>query len=249
MGLKILLGICYILFFIFVPLYDKAYWPEPTKKSLTVKMVAATMFVAIGMLGILITGNTSQYANTMIIGLCLGWFGDLFMHIPHPPGKPRMSVVYIGAAGFLVGHIFYVTAFVRTTATLVEDYKFLTIPEVIAFAIIFVTFALMLEPVFKFKFENKFMKFGLYLYSVFLVIMLVKSVGFGITYYMHGTENNLIASVILIVGGILFFISDFTLGLRLIGGKKGSRFTKSLSLYTYFMAQLLLSTSILFIKV
>ncbi len=249
MGLKILLTICYILFFVFVPLYDKAYWPEPTKKSLTCKMIAATSFVAIGVLGMFITNNSSQYANTMIIGLCLGWFGDLFMHIPHPPGNPRMSVVYIGAGGFLIGHIFYAMAFVKSTASLVNDYKFFTIPEIIAFLVIFIAFALMLEPVFKFKFANNFMKVTLHIYSIFLIVMLIKSCVFAVTYYINGTENRLSGMLILLVGAIFFFISDLTLGIRLIGGGKGNKAIKTVSLYAYFIAQLLLSTSILFIKV
>lgn len=249
MGLKILLGICYLLFFIFVPLYDKAYWPEPTKKSLACKMVAATAFVGIGILGMFISGNSSLYANLVVVGLCLGWFGDLFMHIPHPPGNPRMSVVYIGAAGFLVGHIFYVTAFVKSTASMISDYNFFTIPEIIAFIVIFLAFALMLEPVFKFKYANKFMQTALYIYSVFLVIMLVKSCNFGITYFTNGKENGLYGMLILLVGAVLFFISDLTLGIRLLGGGKGNKAIKTVSLYTYFFAQLLLSTSILFIKV
>ena len=249
MGLKILLGVCYILFIVFVPLYDKAYWPEPTKKSLTFKMIAATAFVGIGVMGMLITNNSSNYANLMIIGLLLGWFGDLFMHIPHPPGNPRMSVVYIGASGFLVGHIFYVVAFVKSTATLVSDYKFFTLPEVIAFFVIFITFALMLEPVFKFKFKNTFMKVTLHIYSVFLIIMLIKSCGFGITYYTSGAENGLWGMIILLLGAVFFFASDFTLGLRLIGGAQGNKTIKTVSLYAYFIAQLLLATSILFIKI
>ncbi len=248
MLLKVLLAICYILFFIFVPLYDKAYWPEPTKKSLTFKMISATSFVAIGLLATEITGNESYYANIMLIGLILGWVGDLFMHIPHPPEKPRMSVVYIGAASFLVGHIFYVAAFVKTTAALTADYKFITIPEVIAFFVIFIAFALMLEPVFKFKYTSKFMKVTLHIYSLFLIVMLVKACKFGITYYLSGAENGIIGMLILLVGGILFFISDLTLGIRLLGGGKGNKTIKTVSLYTYFFAQLLLSTSILFIN-
>lgn len=248
MGLKVLLGICYLLFFIFVPLYDKAYWPEPTKKSLACKMVAATAFVGIGILGMFITGNNSQYANLMIIGLLLGWFGDLFMHIPHPPNNPRMSVVYIGATGFLVGHIFYVTAFVKTTASLVTNYKFFTIPEIIAFAVLFVAFALILKPVFKFQFKNLFMQITLYIYSMFLLVMLIKSCVFGITYYMAGAKNGLIGMLILVIGGIFFFISDLTLGIRLLGSGKGNKTIKTVSLYAYFIAQLLLSTSILFIE-
>ena len=249
MLLKVLLILCYILFFIFVPLYDKAYWPEPTKKSLANKMVAATAFVLVGALGMLITNNKSDYAITMIIGLILGWVGDLFMHIPHPPNNPRMSVVYIGATSFLIGHIFYVVAFVKSAMALTPDYKFLTLPEIIAFVVIFVVFSLMLEPVFKFKYANKFMKVTLHIYSVFLIVMLIKSCIFGITYFMSGAENGALAMLILIVGANFFFVSDFTLGLRLIGGAKGSKTIKTVSLYSYFFAQLLLATSILFIHI
>lgn len=238
-----------MLFLVFVPLYDKAYWPEPTKKSLTCKMIAATAFVSIGVLGMFIFNNQSAYANTMLIGLILGWVGDLFMHIPHPPNNPRMSVVYIGAGAFLIGHIFYVMAFVKSTMALTTDYKFLTIPEIIAFVVIFIAFALMLEPVFKFKYTNKFMKIALHLYSVFLIVMLIKSCVFGITYFTSGKENGIVGMLILLVGGILFFISDFTLGLRLIGGAKGNKTVKTVSLYAYFFAQLLLATSILFIHI
>lgn len=248
MGLKILLAICYILFFVFVPLYDKAYWPEPSKKSLTFKMIAATAFVGIGVLGMFITGNTSQYANLMIPGLLLGWFGDLFMHIPHPPGQPRMSVVYIGAAGFLVGHIFYVTAFVKSTAGLVQDYNFFAVPEIIAFIVLFVSFALMLKPVFKFQFNSLFMQIALYIYSMFLFVMLIKACAFGVTYYTAGAEKGLPGMIILLVGGISFFVSDLTLGIRLLGIGKGNKTIKTVSLYAYFFAQLLLATSILIIK-
>ncbi len=249
MLLKVLLVLCYVLFLVFVPLYDKAYWPEPTKKSLATKMVAATAFVLIGVLGIFITDNKSDYASTMVIGLVLGWVGDLFMHIPHPPQNPRMSVVYIGATSFLIGHIFYVVAFVKSTIALTPDYKFFTIPEIIGFFVIFIAFSLMLEPVFKFKYANKFMKVTLHIYSVFLIVMLIKSCGFGVKYFMSGAENGLPAMLILIVGAIFFFISDFTLGLRLIGGAKGNKKVKTVSLYAYFIAQLLLATSILFIHI
>ena len=55
--------------------------------------------------------------------------------------------------------------------------------------------------------------------------------------------------IILLVGGVLFFISDFTLGLRLIGGAKGNKTVKTVSLYAYFFAQLFLATSILFVHI
>ena len=246
MGLKILLGICYILYFIFLPLYDRAYWPEPTKKSLSYKIVAASAFVGIGIFGMLMTDNTSQYARTMIIGLICGWFGDILMHIP---SKKNMTCLYIGAAGFLVGHIFYVAAFVNATSSLVSDYQFITISEFVAFLVVYLAFILMLKPVFKFNFDSKFLQVGLYIYGIFLIGMLFKAIGFAVTYLHFGAENNILTTVILFVASISFFVSDLTLGIRLLGGRKDSKFIKSLSLYTYFFAQLLLSTSILFIKV
>lgn len=247
--LKVLLVLCYIIFFVCVPLYDKAYWPEPSKKSLLFKMLGASAFVGIGALGMLIAENKSDYASVMLTGLVLGWVGDLFMHIPHPPGKPRMSVVYIGSAAFLIGHIFYVFAFVKSTQALKADCSFFTVPEIVAFFVIFISFALMLKPVFKFDFANTFMRVGLYCYSVFLIVMLIKACNFGIAYYTSGGENGAIAMAILIVGGILFFVSDLTLGFRLLGAAKGNKRVKTLSLYTYFGAQLLLATSILFIHI
>lgn len=246
MGFKILLLLCYIMFFIFLPLYDKAYWPEPTKKSLSYKIVAASMFVAIGVIGMLMTDNKTLFGNTMIAGLVCGWFGDILMHIP---SKKNMTYLYIGAAGFLVGHIFYVAAFVNGTKSLVTDYKFFTFPEFIAFLVVYIAFLLMLKPVFKFNFDSKFLQYGLYLYGIFLIGMLFKIIGFATTYLRHGAGNNLISAIILIVAGFSFFISDLTLGIRLLGGRKDSRFIKSLSLYTYFFAQLLLSTSISFIRI
>lgn len=246
MGLKILLAICYILFFVFLPLYDKAYWPEPTKKSLANKIVAATMFVAIGVLGMIISDNKTIFASTMIVGLICGWFGDILMHIP---SKKNMTCLYIGAVGFLVGHIFYVMAFVNGANALSESYKFFTVPELIAFVVVYVAFLLMLKPVFKFTFDSKFLQYGLYLYGIFLIGMLFKVIAFAITYFKYGTENSIISMIILIVAGISFFVSDLTLGIRLLGGRKDNKFIKSLSLYTYFIAQLLLATSILFIKI
>jgi hypothetical protein len=79
--------------------------------------------------------------------------------------------------------------------------------------------------------------------------MLVKCCKFAITYYLSGTQNGLCAMLILLIGGVLFFVSDFTLGLRLIGGAKGSKTVKTVSLYAYFFAQLSLATSILFVTI
>ncbi len=246
MLLKVLLGICVVIFWIVLPLYDKAYWPEPTKKSLTYKMTCATLFVAMGVLGVFITGNTSQYAKTMVIGLIFGWIGDLLMHIPNKKG---VALLYIGTVAFLVGHIFYVSAFIKSTALLTGNKTLFTLYEIIAIIVLMLIFAPMIEPVLKFKFISKFMQIGVYIYGLFLMTMLVKALSFGITYFRFGESNNLIATIILVLGGISFFISDLTLGMRILGGRKDSTAIKHTTVFTYFTAQFLLANSILFINV
>lgn len=246
MILKVLLALCIIGEFIFVPLYQKAYWPEPNKKSFKTKLVAATLFLFVGVLSMFIAGNFSTYAALMMTGLVLGWIGDILMHIPN---KKSFILLYIGTASFLVGHIFYIISFIKSTTAITGNSQFISLWELAAFAIIYVFSIILLFGIFHFKFENKFMRFGVLFYIIFLAFMLVKAISFGVSYYTSGAENGLIAIILLIVGGIFFFISDATLGIRLMGGKKDSRAVLTTSIFTYFSAQTLLALSIMFVNV
>ena len=67
----ILFGACFVLQTITTPLFLKLSWPNRSIKSLTAKMVSATLFVLVGYLSVKISGNTSTFANTMMVGLIL----------------------------------------------------------------------------------------------------------------------------------------------------------------------------------
>ena len=54
----------------------------------------------------------------MIIGLIFGWIGDYFLH-----AKPSDTYFVTGFLSFLIGHFFYIGAYVRTLPKLFPDYE------------------------------------------------------------------------------------------------------------------------------
>ena len=118
MLLKILYCLCIVLQIIFVPLFLKAQWPGICRKSLFFKMICATSFLSMGVLSINIVGDKSTYAIIMLVGLVFGWLGDLFLHL-----NDTAKSFAIGFCSFLVGHIVYITAYIKTLPVMKADYN------------------------------------------------------------------------------------------------------------------------------
>lgn len=241
MVLKILFAVCVIIEIIFTPLYLKAFWPRPNKKSLKLKMICSTAFVCTGILSMFIADNFTPYAITMVIGLVLGWIGDYFLH-----AKSNMQYFLIGGGSFMMGHLAYIIAFIRAIPVFNAEMGYVTVPEIVAFVVIFIIFGTIMIK--KFHFETPFLKALTFIYGIFLVTMLIKSVTLGITYFNTGLENNILVLIWLMLGGLLFFMSDFSLGVMLLGGHNENRQIKVFNIVTYFGAQMLLASSILFVR-
>lgn len=240
MVLKILFAVCVIIEIIFTPLYLKAFWPRPNKKSLCLKMVCSTAFVCTGILSMYIADNFTPFAITMVIGLILGWIGDYFLH-----AKSTMTYFLIGGGSFMMGHLAYIIAFIRAIPIFNAEMGYVTVPEIVAFVIIFIIFGTIMIK--KFHFETAFLKSVTFLYGIFLVTMLIKSVTLGITYFNAGNANGILVLIWLVLAGLMFFMSDFSLGVMLLGGHNENRRLKVFNIVTYFGAQMLLASSILFI--
>ena len=69
------------------PIFIRAQWPKPCKKSFVWKMISALIFVAYGaFLYFTYTKSVEEgaytvFAKNIMIGLILGMGGDLFLHI------------------------------------------------------------------------------------------------------------------------------------------------------------------------
>ncbi len=242
MVLWILFGVCLLVEAVCTPWYLKALWPQKCRKSLILKMVCSTMFVSVGVLSMFISGNFSSYAITMLVGLILGWIGDYFLH-----AKPTNAYFATGFVSFLVGHIFYIVAYVKALPVLFQDYKMFSIPELIIGGIVLVIAFIMMKVV-KMKMTPKIVAFGIWLYFIILTFMFTKASALGYHQWQSGAEGGLLAFVVLTLGSFFFVLSDASLGVIMFAGQKKNYPLKIFNIITYFWGQVMLASSILFIN-
>lgn len=226
-----------------VPMFLKYYWPKKCKESLTFKMISATLFVLCGVFAMKISGNNTSYAALMLIGFAFGWLGDLLLHSL----KDKMLHFILGVISFLVGHIFFISAFhhaiksIDPTAALLSWYELLAVAVIMAAVIVFAVCK-------KYYQKKGPMVIALIAYGVFLVTMFVKAISYCFTEWNYGIGDYMYPAMITAgLGGLFFLLSDGSLGLILMGDEV-KRKMRIFNIVTYFIAQILLAVSILFIR-
>ncbi len=243
MFLKILLALVVVAECVSVPLFLKYYWPDRCKQSFILKTVSAGLFVLCGYLSMQISGNNTPYAKLILIGLVLGFFGDVFLH-SLSDNKIHFA---IGFLSFFAGHFFYIAAFWKAIQKTYPDASFVTWYE----ALITVLFLGSLIAA--------FIKMGIFkgkeallavfiIYGLVLSTMMTKSIRYAIGEIAYGTNDNMFAVFLCVaVGGVLFSISDAILGYTIPVGTT-SRALRIVNIGTYFTAQILIALSILFVR-
>lgn len=243
MFIKIIFAITIIAEFFTVPMFLKYYWPNKCKQSLMYKMISATLFVICGICAMKIAKNNTSYAYLMILGLVFGWLGDLLLHSL----KDKMLHFVLGVVAFLIGHLFYIAAFyhalktLRPDAKLINWYDFVAIGIVLAIVVLYV--------VVRHIYQKKGpMVVGLLLYGIFLTYMVVKAVLYMYAEWSYGINDTMVPALITTgIGSVFFFLSDLSLFFILTGDevKRGMRI---FNIITYFIAQILLACTILFVR-
>ncbi len=241
MTLWIFFGVCFVIQCFSTPLFLKLIWPNRSIKSLVAKMVCATLFVSVGFLSVKISGNTSEFAQTMMLGLILGWIGDYFLH------SERNVFFGIGFMSFMAGHIVYIIAYVRALNTF-EGYSHFNVFEIAAIVIL-LSISVYVFKRFKLQFSMKLLEFGVYAYTVILCTMFIKATSLGINYALSGEAYGVFAVLVLSFGSLFFLLSDATIGVLMFGGQNKNRPLKAFNIITYFAGQMLLASSILFINI
>ncbi len=243
MLLKILLGITVLAECVTVPVFLKYYWPDRCKQSFIYKVVSAALFVLCGVLCMKISGNNTPYATLMVVGLILGFFGDIFLH------SLQNNTVHfvIGFLSFLAGHIVYIVAFwkaIKTTYPGSHVFEWYELLATVVLLTIMLTIMLKMG-IFKGK-EVLLVAFAAYGFILFT--MLTKGLRYAIGEFAYGTNDNMIAVFLTVgLGAVLFTVSDVILGFTIPMGKT-SRKLRIINIGTYFAAQILLALSILVVK-
>lgn len=237
---KILLLLSIVLEFVFVPLFLKAMWPNKTKKSLALKMICATLFLFTGLLAVKISGNSSEFAALMLLGLLFGFLGDFFLHV-----GSKLIYFILGLLSFWGGHLFYISAYWSATGKFFPSVRFFDPAEI--------SFILLLYGAFIAYSIMKKADFGkalvpVLIYAASLIIMFVKAAALGIRFAAGSKPGALMICVFLIGGAMQFLISDTLWATINFMGLKKNRPMKNANIITYFGAQIFLACTILVIK-
>lgn len=182
------------------------------------------IFVLLGIINLIYCFINRQegkiFPILMVGGLLLGMIADVVLNFNF----------IIGAAIFALGHILYFAAF-----TLLHKFG---IKDLIAVCCVFiVSLILVLLPIY--DFGSKLMFIVIIAYALIISLMLSKSL-------INAINTKETMEIILFIGSLLFYISDFMLLLSIFGGEKN--FASFVCCYTYWPGQIIIAFSLFFYK-
>jgi len=224
---------------IFIPLYLKKMWPTKNWHSLGYKMICASAYVILSAVVTNAAGGINSYSLPMIIGFVASWFGDLMLHIP----KPTKVFFGTGMVFFAVAHIFYCLAYIGVQYTFFPQVKTVSLWELTTAAIIIAVF-LTVCLIKKVSFGSMLLPCAVY--GIFVTIMMIKSSLLSIRLLSENINGMTVPAVLLLIGGISFFLSDGSLALISFDTRYKKFKLKVFNIVTYFGAQVCLALSILY---
>lgn len=207
----------------------------PNYKSLTLKLICAFGYIAVGLIGIKISGHFDAFQKIMFGALAASWVGDLFLHL----WKPKW-LVGIGFLGFLSAHGFFIWAFYSAIIAMNPEAHFFNIWQiavVLCFDIFFIVFSKVsgmdLKPI---------MYIPLVIYATMIMTMFCNALSFGITAVQTGAQNGTALAVCAIAGAANFVASDFSISILMFNKKQKKNMPlKLFNMFTYFIAELALA--------
>lgn len=234
---RVLMAAVILLLAGLVPLFLKAAWPKKTRKSLLLKMICSTLFLLAGALAVALSGAVSRYAVWILCGLVCSWLGDFFLHV-----SGKLHFFLLGLFSFLVAHIFYVVAFCNALGRTFPEAGLFNLFECLFIAAVAVCGIAASR---RLQIHCGRAAVPAFLYMCVLVTMMVKASSLGIRCLIAGTPLCGAAAAVLMVGSLCFVLSDATLAMLNFGPCKTFPL-KCFNIGTYYAAQVLLASTILF---
>lgn len=242
MILKLLFGAVFLAVIALSPSFVKAQRNGPTKKSLAIKMAAATGYLAVGALAAAISNNYSHFALLIGIALLLCWIGDLFLHL-----TGSRIFFGVGFLAFFSAHFVFIAAYLLVIKSAAPDRPLFSLPEIIA-VVLFDVFFLVFSKLIGTEFKG-WLKVPIVLYGTVIVFMLCKAAVMGVSLIQANAPCAVISACIAVCGAALFVASDFSIAVLIFNQKyKKSYPLKMFNIVTYFLAVLLLASLLLFVR-
>jgi uncharacterized membrane protein YhhN len=237
-----MLYVALVLFFSFWGLFINSIVKKKRMKGFYLKGFTSLTFMlvfAIGVYDFYVKNNgltlslidNKYLIFTLFIGLGLvcGLLGDLFLEVQYFYDKEKDSQIFSGMIAFFIGHIFYIVAL-----SALIGFNYLSMIIGLVFTLVVAVGGIVL----KMNFGK--LKLPSYLYTFIIFTMVGQSMFLAID-----NQFNLF-SIVLMLGAILFGISDLLLAPIYFKGDKRVSFAIA-NLATYYLAQLFIALSILFL--
>ncbi|MGI6607912.1 MAG: lysoplasmalogenase family protein [Erysipelotrichaceae bacterium] len=215
------IGILVQLFFI------KADREKKYLLAVVLKATASLIFVILGLICSQ-ESTDSEFAKMVIIGLVCGMLGDILLNLRYLFKKIEVIIFLVGILVFSAGHVFYLLALLPLCSN-----------RLLAFSICFVLTVLLLIWILpKIEAELPFKIFGVFYVGIILMMTSVALIN-----HLSFPQIN---SLIYLTGALLFTVSDIILIFKTFG-KDGKGNIRINDLLLYYLGQLAIAISLLFI--
>lgn len=223
-------------------------------KAILFKTLTSLMFIICALSSMLINNIINITSVLIVIGLICGMIGDILLDFKvyfkslninyNVPIKDHDLLMYSGMASFGVGHILFIIGVYLNSNNLYLNLIYsLLIGLVLISLILLISIKLMKMNFRQFFIPSYIYGFLLSSFVIFMIFILI--------------NNNSLTNILLLIGSILFILSDLVLSMTYFSKdedykKEGilnpeSRFMISLNHILYYGAQFLIALSILFI--
>lgn len=209
---------------------------KPTVNSLILKTTSSISFILCGVFALNSVGS-SNINLLMIVGLVLGLIGDIILDLKVMYPEQADQYFVFGTCSFAVGHFFYFMSAVLYNSSVLPSHLLWNILISLGVAII-LTLAIMLSS------KKLKINFGKMIYiAAFYCLVLTFMVSFTISIAIFVPIYWIVA-----VGMLFFFISDLILSMQYFGGRD-EKVWIYLNHILYYLAQVILAVSILYVVV
>lgn len=203
-------------------LVGDVFYIIPATSQFWIKCITSAGFFLLGALNLFYIFKAKapekKFGIIMLVGLFFAMLGDIILEIHF----------IAGALLFAVGHVFYFIAYCQLSPFHWHD--------LIASACIFVPATLLLTLAPFFDFGGVVMQLICILYALIISCMVGKAI-------VNFIKRKSLLTLIIMIGSILFFISDFVLVLNVFSNVSGSFWFMCLA--TYYPAECFLAYSLL----
>lgn len=225
-----------VLLFLYIWEKIKAY----SVKAVLLKSVVSMLFIMVGVYGTWLSaskGNAVLLCPFVVLGLVCGLLGDIWLDLKYVFPEKDEPFTYAGFCVFGVGHILYI---IGMLLTYYPSGKPMTVFVPILLALVLSIGNAVLEKPMKLSY-GKF-KPVVIAYGVILFAMVLISGNLALYYGWVKTPLNLI-----FIGGVSFAISDLILSGTYFGTGKERPIDLTLNYITYYTAQFLIASSLVFL--